>query len=70
MQTFPEVRWNASRLMRWNDVRAVAEFGMDFFDGSVEPIAPDGNGSRRLMQWAAWNACEMLSLGGMKSFAA
>ncbi len=42
MQTFPEVRWQASRLKRWNDVRAVSEFGTDFFDLSVEPTVSEG----------------------------
>ena len=42
MQTFPEVRWEASRLRRWNDVRAVSEFGTDFFDPSVEPTVSEG----------------------------
>ena len=42
MQTFPEVRWDSSRLKRWNDVRARSEFGIDFFDRSVEATTSDG----------------------------
>ncbi len=42
MQTFPEVRWDASRFRRWNNARAVAEFGIDLFDETHEMTAPDG----------------------------
>ena len=63
MQTFPEVRWDVSRLKRWNDVRAMSEFGTDFFDRSVEVTASDGKWmppphalgtSERLRNAVAW----------------
>jgi glycosyltransferase involved in cell wall biosynthesis len=63
MQTFPEVRWEASRLKRWNDVRALPEFGIDFFDRSVEPTVSEGKWvppphamgrSERLRNAVAW----------------
>jgi glycosyltransferase involved in cell wall biosynthesis len=42
MQTFPEARWDTSRLERWNSSRALPELGIDLFDGSVEPLAYEG----------------------------
>ena len=70
MQTFPEVRWDASRLKRWNDVRAMSEFGIDFFDRSVEATASDGKWVPPPHALGRRSVCGMQSPGGTRWLAA